>query len=307
MAEKDITEKMLESFPDVFADIVNVLIYKGKQVVKPEDLQDMNTWEAYKSQAGLGYMERDVAKWWNSNNIHIASVGIENQSAEDNRMVLRVYGYDGVEYRNQCTEENRKHPAYPVITLVLYFGTDHRWKAPKTLYNTVHLSDELKPYVTNVKINVFNIAWLTPEQVSQFKSDFRIVADYFTQVRKTGKYTGSQDKIEHIYQVLKLLSVMQNDDRFIKAWYDTKTKGEPHTMCDVLDRLEEKVLEKAEKDFAKEKKNMEKNFAKEKEEMQESIAKKMLAAGMSRSEVAECCGLSMAKISRLAKLVAAVV
>ena len=115
MAEKDITEKMLESFPDVFADIVNVLIYKGKQVVKPEDLQDMNTWEAYKSQSGLGYMERDVAKWWNSNNIHIASVGIENQSAEDNRMVLRVYGYDGVEYRNQCTEENRKNRLFSDI------------------------------------------------------------------------------------------------------------------------------------------------------------------------------------------------
>ena len=82
-------------------------------------------------------------------------------------------------------------------------------------------------------------------------------------------------------------------------------------MCDVLDRLEEKALKKAEKIFAKEKedmgKTMEKNFAKGQEEMQESIAKKMLAAGRPRSEVAEFCGLSMAKTAKLAKLVAAVV
>ncbi len=31
MAEKDITEKMLEAYNDVFADIVNVLLFDGKR------------------------------------------------------------------------------------------------------------------------------------------------------------------------------------------------------------------------------------------------------------------------------------
>ena len=33
MAEKDITEKNLEALNDVFADIVNVLLFKGEQVI----------------------------------------------------------------------------------------------------------------------------------------------------------------------------------------------------------------------------------------------------------------------------------
>lgn len=101
-------------------------------------------------------MERDVAKWWQSSGIRIACVGFENQSIEDPRMVLRVYGYDGAEYRNQCTEENRKNPAYPVVTLVLYFGTKQKWTAPTELYDTVKVPEELKRFVPNIRINVFN-------------------------------------------------------------------------------------------------------------------------------------------------------
>ena len=43
MGEKDISEKMLEAHSDVFADIINVLLFNGKQTVMPEDLVEMNT------------------------------------------------------------------------------------------------------------------------------------------------------------------------------------------------------------------------------------------------------------------------
>ena len=38
MAEKDIMEKTLESHEDVFADIVNVLLFGGKKLIRAEDL-----------------------------------------------------------------------------------------------------------------------------------------------------------------------------------------------------------------------------------------------------------------------------
>ena len=37
MAEKDITEKILADYNDVFADIVNVLLFNGEQVISPDD------------------------------------------------------------------------------------------------------------------------------------------------------------------------------------------------------------------------------------------------------------------------------
>ena len=40
MGQKDIAEKALESYNDVFADIVNGFVFKGKKVVKEDDLQE---------------------------------------------------------------------------------------------------------------------------------------------------------------------------------------------------------------------------------------------------------------------------
>ena len=42
----------------------------------------------------------------------------------------------------------------------------------------------LEEYVNDYKIHVFEIAYLTEDQVKLFRSDFRIVADYFVQKRK---------------------------------------------------------------------------------------------------------------------------
>ncbi len=40
MGQKDIIQKTLESYNDVFADIVNVLVFNGKNIVKESDLED---------------------------------------------------------------------------------------------------------------------------------------------------------------------------------------------------------------------------------------------------------------------------
>ena len=40
MGQKDITEKLLEDYNDVFADIINGLIFKGEQRILPESLEN---------------------------------------------------------------------------------------------------------------------------------------------------------------------------------------------------------------------------------------------------------------------------
>lgn len=39
MAEKDIGEKTLEELNDVFADICNVLLFRGEQIISQVDLE----------------------------------------------------------------------------------------------------------------------------------------------------------------------------------------------------------------------------------------------------------------------------
>ena len=169
MAEKDITEKILESYNDVFADIVNVLLFDGEQVIKPDELEDQAPRSAYKADGKIREIERDVAKRWTKNNIRIACVGLENQSEPDATMPLRVIGYDGAEYRSQLTKENRDTPLYPVVTLVLYFGHTKHWDKPLTLHEAVGVTDRFRPFVPDYKINLFEIAYLSDEQVRKFK------------------------------------------------------------------------------------------------------------------------------------------
>ena len=76
---------------------------------------------------------------------------------------------------------------------------------------------ELKPYVTDVKVNLFEVAYLTWDQVNQFQSDFREVARYFVQMRESGDYHPSDDELAHIESVLQLLNVMDKDHRFESA------------------------------------------------------------------------------------------
>ena len=40
MAEKDKVQRTLESYNDVFADIMNVLLFEGREVVKEDELTD---------------------------------------------------------------------------------------------------------------------------------------------------------------------------------------------------------------------------------------------------------------------------
>ena len=64
MAQKDITEKILEAYNDVFADIVNVLLFDGREVLKAEELVDQAPRAAYKADGKVREIERDVAKRW---------------------------------------------------------------------------------------------------------------------------------------------------------------------------------------------------------------------------------------------------
>ena len=99
MAEKDASEKILESYNDVFSDIVNVLLFNGRQVLGADELEDQATRTYYKADGRLHEIERDVAKRWKNGNIRVACIGFENQTASDPDMPLRVIGYDGAEYR----------------------------------------------------------------------------------------------------------------------------------------------------------------------------------------------------------------
>lgn len=249
MGERDIIEKTLESYNDVFADIVNVLLFDGKRVICENELEEGSVHSQYKADGKIHEQERDVAKYWKNGDIRIAFYGLENQTDADIDMPLRVISYDSAVYRAQLladiyTDESgvkkkSRKPRYPVITLILYFGYKRRWNKPVSLLECLEVPEDLEPFVSDYSINIFEIAWLPDEKVNMFKSDFHIVADYFVQMRKNRNYIPSPDTITHVHETLQLLSVLTKDRRFEEA-YDNSRKdgGHLNIMDEFLDKVE---------------------------------------------------------------------
>ena len=236
MAEKDITEKNLEALNDVFADIVNVLLFKGEQVINEKDLEADTTKSMFKADSKIHEQERDVSKFWKNGEIRISILGIENQTAQDSDMPLRVISYDGASYKQQLLDKKQKK-RYPVTTLVLYFGTEEKWSKAKHLYDCFEIPEKLKPFVNDYKINVFNIAFLSSKTIAMFKSDFKIIAEYFRAKRLNQKYKGSKEKLKHANETLKMFSALTGDDSFEKVYNEGNFKKGGITMCDVVERI----------------------------------------------------------------------
>ena len=241
MGEKDITEKILEDHNDVFADIINGLLFDGVQEIKPEALENTTVHAQYKAEDDKVHeLERDIAKYWKEEKVELAICGIENQSKVEKHMPFRIIGYDGAAYRNQLQQERRK--MLPVVTIVLYFGTDRHWSSRKKIKELMEIPRCLDMYVNDYQMHVFEVAWLTEEQISRFHSDFKVVANFFVQKRKNRDYIPDDPtEIRHIDEVLKLLQVMTGDERYLTIFQEKKGV---RSMCDVAERLEKMGIEK---------------------------------------------------------------
>ena len=236
MGEKDIAEKNLEAFNDVFADIVNVLLFKGNKLMKEKDLESAVKDSMFKADGKIHQQERDVSKFWKNGEIRISILGFENQTNPDKDMPLRVISYDGASYKQQLLDKKAKQ-RYPVATIVLYFGTKEKWSTPKNLFGCFNVPEELKPFVNDYKINVFNIAWLSDKTIDKFQSDFKIVAKYFQSIRVKKNYKGSTEEIRHVDALLKMLSALTGDNSFEEIYNVGNLDKGGVTMCEVVEKI----------------------------------------------------------------------
>lgn len=252
MGAKDIAEKNLEAHNDVFADIVNMKLFDGEQVIHPDALEDALLFSQYKADDNeLHEQERDVCKYWNNGSIRIAFCGIENQSVIDKDMPIRCISYDGAAYRNQMAQDEivisesgnryrKRGKRYPVVTLVMYFGTE-KWNKPLTLYDMMDVPEKLRPFVNDYKINLVQVAHLDEADLEKFHSDFRVIAEYFVKSRLDKDYRPEHKVIKHVDEVLKLMTVLTGDARYVGFLKEVPAneRGEI-TMCEVMDRAEQR-------------------------------------------------------------------
>ena len=250
MGQKDLSEKILFDYNDVFADIINVLLFDGVEYIHSDELQDFAIRSQYKVDTNtLHEQERDIVKKWNKKNITFSILGIENQTVIDRNIPVRIIGYDGASYRSQLFQKEiqkekgkqktrRKQKIAPVVTIVLYFG-ERKWKTPVSLKEVLDdIPQEIEKYVNDYKVHIFNIAWLSEDVIRKFRSDFGIVAEFFVKKRKDKNYVpDNKQEMKHVDEILKLISVMTGDNEYQGLIQNPSMKGTVKNMCDVAQNL----------------------------------------------------------------------
>ena len=250
MPEKDVSEKLLTSVDEIFADIYNSLCFNGRKVLTPKVLSEAPVTNAFIYADKTKGLISDVSKYYKNANLTIAMLNIENQTKADKDMPLRIIGYEGAKYNYQLLQ--RSNQRHGIVTLVLNFDTKHRWNTPKTLKECINdYPKELDILMNDFKINVIDVAFLSKEEIDKFSSDFKVLADYFYQIRKNKVYEvpSDTDYLKYPAQLIETLSAITGDRDFKNAYneYVEKNKeGGPVKMTRIMDTYLPYIRAKAE-------------------------------------------------------------
>lgn len=162
-----------------FADQVNGALFQGRQLVKPDELEPADMQIVYHGEEDGKPKEFksvvDKIRMWRGKLLHI--LVIENQTYVDYHMVLRNMLTECLSYHNQWKKRRGAHieagdlrigtdaffsgmtkdeKFMPVITLVVYCGMEHPWDGAKSLHELLEIDEELKPFVTDYRLNLYD-------------------------------------------------------------------------------------------------------------------------------------------------------
>lgn len=160
-----------------FADLFNAVLFEGRPVIRPEELEDVDTEESvvleHRKYAESIKASRDnikIQKRSRTHGVELVMLGLENQEHIHYAMPMRVMGYDYSAYKKQYDSNAKKYKTadgmtpdeylsgmkktdqfMPVITVVVYYGEDP-WDGALTLHEMLHIPEEMKKYVNDYRI-----------------------------------------------------------------------------------------------------------------------------------------------------------
>ncbi|MCM1044064.1 MAG: hypothetical protein NC417_01000 [Candidatus Gastranaerophilales bacterium] len=245
MGQKDLTEKNFIMYPDVYADILNALVFAGKETVHTEDLMPAPTESFYYVGRGrLSNQFSDAAMYeMQEGQIHTQYI-LENEVQPKSGTVMRKAGYEGAIYRRQLNLSWK----YPVVSLLLYWGNTP-WSCSTSIRELFHDQigeRDIGKYITEGRLHIYSMMHLPKGLRNRFKSDMRFVVDILAE---GADYRPTEQKILHPEALMLMLGALTNErkyGRMLKSYIGDERKGDL-TMCEFLDAYEKRSIEKGKK------------------------------------------------------------
>lgn len=212
MGKADVNVNIWLSEKKRFANLFNGVIYGGRQVILPEDLEEVNSVSSVSVKNRNGKTKnmkkyRDIIMKWR-NQATLVLLANESQDKVHYAMPHKVMLYDGMDYETQIRNnwknltDRRKQDKKtgqplehltageylsrfrktdrltPIISLVFYYGSEP-WDGPVDLYDMFQLEGTeeekavLEKYLPNYKINLVDAERLT--NVEEFSEDLQVI------------------------------------------------------------------------------------------------------------------------------------
>ena len=212
MGKADVNVNIWLSEKKRFANLFNGVIYGGRQVILPEDLEEVNPVSSVSVKNRAGKTKnmkkyRDIIMKWR-NQATLVLLANESQDKVHYAMPHKVMLYDGMDYETQIRNNwknfndrrkqnkkagqslehltageylsrfRKKDRLIPIISLVFYYGSKP-WDGPVDLYDMFQLegtkeeNEILEKYLPNYKINLVDAERL--EDVEKFSDDLQVI------------------------------------------------------------------------------------------------------------------------------------
>ena len=258
MGKIDTITKEYAGNPVVFADAFNQLLYHGNQKIDPARLTELDTTEIVipYGASGAGVPEqkyRDVMKLlyaMTDGKTAYCVVGIENQAEIHYALPVKNGVYDFLQLSHQVSEAANAHRQavkesklecpdslqekptdseflsgfwktdrlIPVITLVIYFGSDS-WDAPlslKEMYSDV--DDAIPAHAPDYHVNLIAPKEMSDDEINEFHSNLREVMLYI-------KYSKDKETLDRVVREnLKFQSIERQAAEVINVVTGSKLK-----------------------------------------------------------------------------------
>ncbi len=137
-----------------FADLMNAILYGGQDVIKPEELQFMDSNEIFVGKYISKERRRDIIMLWKGKESQ-AILALEAQNQVDFTMVSRTLLYDALTY-NMQDKKSKNHMLPYVMSIVLFHG-EGKWTAKTSLLERVNIPEGIKQESNDWKMNVIDI------------------------------------------------------------------------------------------------------------------------------------------------------
>lgn len=173
----DIVLKNYWNNNEQFADLFNAVLFDGKQIIQPDELEDVDTEEStvleHKDYAESIKASRDNIKIQKKSTVYgvqFVLLGLESQERIHYAMPMRIMGYDYGSYKKQYDSNAKKYQnadgleedeflskmkktdkLIPVITVVVYYG-EKPWDGAKSLHEMLNIPKEMKRFVNDYKM-----------------------------------------------------------------------------------------------------------------------------------------------------------